>query len=259
MGSRRRRHGVPALTEPMTPDALEAALRKIGETRYPQPTPVPPPAARRPAHPRPGAGLGAQPLLLPEPHPGQGRRPAGAAAHAGTAPRMAAAAGGPRRNRNRRGRRAPLVQAGRRRRPGCRPGGKRRRDPAGDAFRRGRLCALRQRALGAGGHRLVPDRDVLADHHRRARVRHAGQLRLDQPGHPRLFHPPADPGAAGYGVRPGLCEGPRRHGRKSSSRCWRPCASSATCCGRSWTRCISPMSSQACRRRAAFQPQVGAA
>ena len=37
----------------------------------------------------------------------------------------------------------------------------------------------------------------------------------------------------------------REHARTPSSRraCWRRCASNATSCGRSWMRCIMPMSS----------------
>ena len=53
-----------------------------------------------------------------------------------------------------------------------------RRHPARHRLRRGRLCALRARPERAGGGRLLADRDVLARHHLRARVRHAAALRL---------------------------------------------------------------------------------
>ena len=66
----------------------------------------------------------------------------------------------------------------------------------GDALCRRRLCPFRARAQPPGGDRLLADRAVLAQDHRRARRRHAGELRLRHAGDARLFHRPPRPGAA---------------------------------------------------------------
>ena len=69
------------------------------------------------------------------------------------------------------------------------------------------------------------------------------ELRFRQPRHARLFHPAADPGADRRRLCPRLRQGARRHAGKAGARCSTPYASNATCCGRSSTRSISPMSS----------------
>ncbi len=73
-------------------------------------------------------------------------------------------------------------------------------------------------------------------------------------GHARLLHPAADPGAAGCRFRPRLREAGGPHPRTAGTGAGMRCASNATCCGRSSTRCTSPMSSPALPPPGAFRP-----
>ena len=230
----------------LTPDELEAELRAIGAVRYHHLHPF-----HRLLHggkltAAAGPGLGAQPLLLPGDDPDQGRaraqpscRPRSCAANgAGASSTMTAIATGHRRHR-------ALAEARRRRRARPRLCAIDRGHPAGHALRGRSLRELRARPADPRRHRLVADRDVLARHHRRPGAGHAGELRLHHRGNAGLFHAAADPGAAGRRLRAALRQGRGAGRAPTRRRCWRRCASSATCCGRSSTRSISPMSIRA--------------
>ena len=137
-----------------------------------------------------------------------------------------------------------LAQADRRARPRSRLCGLDRRAVAGHPLCGRRLCQFRPRPLAARSGRLVPDRNVLAGDHRRAGRGPAEELRFRQPRHARLFHAAADPGADRRRLCSRLRQGARRYRRRSRRSFSTPCGSNATCCGRSSTRSISPMSSR---------------
>ena len=110
----------------------------------------------------------------------------------------------------------------------------------GTRFARRRLRALRARPLRARGGRLVADRAVLADHHRRARRRHAVALRLHHARDPRLFRTAADPGTQRREFRPRLRPRARNHTGAAGPGARRAALQVRACCGRSSMRCTSP-------------------
>ncbi len=164
------------MTQLLSPDELEAALRRIGDERYHN---------RHPFHhllhggklnkgqvqawalnryyyqariPRKDASLVAR---LPTTR--------SCAASGASASSITTAMRGHRRDR-------ALAHADRRARPRSRLRRLAPRRAAGDPVRGRRLCPFRARPQPARGRRLVADRAVLADHHRRARLGHAGGL-----------------------------------------------------------------------------------
>ena len=118
------------------------------------------------------------------------------------------------------------------------PGGR----AAGDQVRRRGLCPFRAREAAHRGGRLEPDRAVRAVDPSPPHRRHAGQLRLHRREGGRLFPPPPRPGAEGRRLRPRLRQAQRAHRRAAAGRARGADVQDRRACGRSSTRCITPMS-----------------
>ena len=113
---------------------------------------------------------------------------------------------------------------------------------AGDALRGRGLRHLRARPHAAGGGGLLADRAVRARHPSRAHLRHAGELRLHRRAGHAVFPPPPRPGRPRLPTSPSTTSSATRPQRRCRPPPSTPCASSATCCGPSSTRCITPTS-----------------
>ena len=184
------------MTETLSPAGLEAALRQIGEERY---------HWNHPFHIAMKSGeltkAQVQAWALNR-YYYQAQIPIKDATllarmrGSGDAPRLARADHRPRRRARRRRRHRALAQAHRRPRARARLRDLDRGPVAGDPVRGPGLRPVRARALAARGDRVVADRDVLAQDHRRPGLGHARELRFRQPRDAGLFREAPEPGAA---------------------------------------------------------------